>query len=485
MSSVDEAHGVGSSQSTIEEGDVEKEQHGGINDFANGGPVQETDAAQHAQQKESGDVVVEDAGGGSGGGAVEKQVTQVSAKPSVHSLRSIPNGGLQAWLQVLGAFFLFFNSWGVTNTFGVYQTYYETGILASSSPSDISWIGSVQAMLLLFVGALTGPIYDAGHFKMLVRTGSFLVVFGQMMLSLCKEYYQVLLAQAFCIGIGAGCLFVPSVAIISQYFTTKIATAMGIAAVGSSLGGVIYPIVLYRLLPQVGFGWSTRVIGFILLATLIVPNVFMKVRILPAQKRKIVDVSALKEPAYALWVTGTFLGFTGLYAPFFYIESYSISTGIMKPNLGFYLIPILNAASIFGRALPNIMADKIGPYNMLIPCSIMTAVLNFVLIGTHNTPGIIIVTLLYGFFSGTFVSLPPTIFVALSPNRGIIGTRMGMGFTITSIGLLIGTPSCGWILNAAGWKYVWIFGGTMALAGSVFIILSRMVQSKWTLVTKV
>ena len=125
---------------------------------------------------------------------------------------------------------------GIINTFGIYQTYYETGLLASSSPSDISWIGSVQAFLLLFVGALSGPIYDAGYFKSLVFGGSFLAVLGQMMLSLCKEYYQVFLAQALCVGIGSGCLFVPSVAIISQYFNTKIATAMGLAATGSSLG---------------------------------------------------------------------------------------------------------------------------------------------------------------------------------------------------------------------------------------------------------
>lgn len=86
------------------------------------------------------------------------------------------------------------------------------------------------------VGALTGPVYDAGYFRELLLGGSFLVVFGQMMLSLCGQYYQVILAQAICIGIGAGCLFVPSVAILSTYFSTKIATAMGIAAAGSSLG---------------------------------------------------------------------------------------------------------------------------------------------------------------------------------------------------------------------------------------------------------
>lgn len=88
----------------------------------------------------------------------------------------------------------------------------------------------------MMVGAATGPVYDAGYFRELLIGGSFFLIFGQMMLSLCKEYWQVLLAQGFCIGIGCGMLFVPSVAILSTYFTTKLATATGIAAAGSSLG---------------------------------------------------------------------------------------------------------------------------------------------------------------------------------------------------------------------------------------------------------
>ena len=32
-----------------------------------------------------------------------------------------PNGGLQAWLQVVGSWCLFFNTWGLLNTFGVFS----------------------------------------------------------------------------------------------------------------------------------------------------------------------------------------------------------------------------------------------------------------------------------------------------------------------------------------------------------------------------
>jgi MFS family permease len=279
-----------------------------------------------------------------------------SAHPSVRDVSKIPNGGLWAWLQVLGGFFLLFNSWGIINTFGSYQAYYETHLLASSSPSSISWIGSIQAFLLLLVGALTGPIYDAGYFRELLIVGSLLLVLGQMMLSLCTTYWQVLLSQALCIGIGTGCLFIPSVAILSTYFSTRIGTAIGIAASGSSFGGVIYPIVFHKLLPQIGFAWTTRVLGFIILVTMVIPNVCMRVRVLPAKSRSLLDLKAFLIPAYSLQVVGFFFGFMGLYMPFFYAQVYALEDHITSESLAFYLLAVMNSTSMFGRILPNLVS---------------------------------------------------------------------------------------------------------------------------------
>lgn len=98
----------------------------------------------------------------------------------------------------------------------------------------------MQSSLLLIVGLVTGPLYDAGYFYTLLGSGSLLIVFGQMMISICHEYYQALLAQGFCIGIGVGLIFIPGVAVLSTYFTTKLALANGVAAAGSGLGGLPY-----------------------------------------------------------------------------------------------------------------------------------------------------------------------------------------------------------------------------------------------------
>jgi len=43
-----------------------------------------------------------------------------------------------------------------------------TPSLNDESPSDIAWIGSIQALLLLLVGVVTGFLYEAGYFRALV-----------------------------------------------------------------------------------------------------------------------------------------------------------------------------------------------------------------------------------------------------------------------------------------------------------------------------
>ena len=54
--------------------------------------------------------------------------------------------------------------------------------------------------------------------------------------------------------------------------------AIGIVTTGNSAGGMIYPVMVQQLLPKLGFAWTTRVIGFLNLALLLVVFAFMRPR---------------------------------------------------------------------------------------------------------------------------------------------------------------------------------------------------------------
>jgi MFS family permease len=346
------------------------------------------------------------------------------------------------------------------------------------------------------IGVLSGPAFDAGYFRYLIALGTFMIPFGFMMTSLCRTYWQTMLAQAFLIGLGNGFLFIPSVAILPQYFTTHKALANGIAASGSSFGGIIYPIVFRQLYPRIGFQWATRVLGFIALATAGFSCFIMRPRIIPKQKRHLTDLSAFKETPYTLFCFGMFFGFfgeeystsrpslltphSGFYGPVYYLQSYAISSGITDANLGFYLLPILNAASVAGRIVPNIVTDLIGPLNVLVPGSLITGILAFAWIGIKNLPGVIVFALLYGFFSGIFVSLPPVALITLSPDLRKLGTRMGQSFFTSAFGLLVGAPVSGAILSKTGsFLGLQLFSGCAIIVAAVLLGAARVNRVGW------
>lgn len=384
----------------------------------------------------------------------------------------LPDGGAVAWLQVLSAFLLWFNSWGILNAFGVFQTYYESGELFQTSSSNISWIGSIQSFMLLVTGVFAGPLYDRGYLRTLLFVGSFGIIFGHMMLSLCKEYWQALLAQGFCVGIGAGCLFVPSVSVLPTYFSKKLGLAVGIGSSGSSIGGIIYPIVLYRLIDRIGFAWSVRVVGFIALATLLTPLAVMRMRIKPPKPRALIDWKTFSDAPFMIFVLATLVGFTGLTVILFYLSYAAEAQNITSTKMAFYIVAIFNAGSTFGRTAPNALSDKIGVFNLIAPCAVMSGVLILCMIAVESEAAIIVEAVLIGFFSGVFIAMPPVCLVKLTTDKSIIGTRVGMGFGMAAFGLLIGGPGGGGILGTReplNWKGLWAFGGVTAIfAGVVY-----------------
>ncbi|KAL2824612.1 major facilitator superfamily domain-containing protein [Aspergillus cavernicola] len=159
-----------------------------------------------------------------------------------------PNGGARAWMVALGAFAAQMCTFGYINTFGIFQSYYSTGFLADESSSAISWIGSLQAFFLFHLGAVSGPLSDRLGVKAVVIPSGATLVFSVMMTSLCREYYQFILAQGVLGGMACGIIFTPVISCVGQYFTTRRAWAMGVVVSGAAMGGIVFPITLNRLL---------------------------------------------------------------------------------------------------------------------------------------------------------------------------------------------------------------------------------------------
>ncbi|KAI0032639.1 putative MFS monocarboxylate transporter [Vararia minispora EC-137] len=387
----------------------------------------------------------------------------------------VPDGGLVGWLQVVSGFLIFMDTWGIVNTYGAFQTIYELDILKSSTPSAIAWIGSIQGFILLLVGSPAGVVFDRGYFHSLVFSGAVLIFFGMLMTSFGTQYYQILLAQGVCVGLGTGMMYIPCVAVIASYFKRRRAFALGIVASGSGLGGVIFPAILLQLQPRIGFAWATRVIALIILVTLALAVALLRRRIVPAHKRKLIDATAFRDPGYVIFTLGLTVGFMGSYIPYYYISAYATSKTSASATLALYLVPILNAASVPGRIVPNIAADRIGSVNTIGPCVLVCGLLVFCWPAIHSLGALVAFALLYGFFAGTFVSLTSAALVNLTEDMRLVGTRVGMSFTCAGAGILIGNPVAGALINipAGDFARMQFFSAALVMASGCLFVAAR------------
>jgi MFS family permease len=348
-------------------------------------------------------------------------------------------------------------------------------LLSASSPSAISWIGTIQGFLLIVFGILSGPLYDLGYIKALIAAGLVLVVGGLIAVSFATEYYQVFLSLGLTVGLGSGCMFVPSLAIAASYFTTKRPLATGVTAAGGSVGGVLFATIFRHLLDQAGYDWACRVLGLILAAVLILSLVIARpLRPVPAaMRRRLIDGSALRDPTFLLFSLSMFFVFIGLYVPFFYVPQYAQDVLDTGPQLAFYLLAIQNAGSVLGRILPALVAVRWGPFPVLIAAVCLCSVLCFAWIGIDSLVGIVVFAVLYGFFSGAVVSLPAPALVVISPDLRVVGSRLGMSFSFAGFGLLIGNPIAGLIVSQVrGFVGIAAFTGAVMLVGCAVLSLA-------------
>lgn len=249
-----------------------------------------------------------------------------------------------------------------------------------------------------------------------------------------------------------------------------------LSCVLSFLGGVIYPIMFRQLRPKVGFGWTVRIIGFMALGLLTISNAIMKPRLPPKAKgTPLFDITLLKEPAYVAFTIGLFLTFTGLYMPLYFGPTYGSIVLDMTLDQSFYLTAITNGASMAGCIVPSLIGDRIGPLNIIIPCTFITGALAFIWIGINNIPGFQVFLAVYGFFTGCLITLPNPILVELSPDLQRVGTRVGMCFSIAAFGLLIGSPSGGALINIFEGDFLktQLFGGFFLCGGATFFAITK------------
>ncbi|PQE07031.1 riboflavin transporter MCH5 protein [Rutstroemia sp. NJR-2017a BBW] len=348
-------------------------------------------------------------------------------------------------------------------------------MLNTTPSTTIAWVGTLQGVILILGGIVTGPIFDRGYIRELLIIGTIITVLGVMMLSLAHEYYQILLAQGICVGIGSAILYVPSITLVASRFQRRRALAVCIATSGTAVGGIINPIIFSNLQSKLGFAWATRILGFVTLAELLLAMTIM----LPATRsktphsiRSLLDPTAFQDPAFMAFCLALFLMWIAYWVPFFLLPIFAQFKANASSNLAFYVLVIANAATIPGRFLAVPLSNKFGPARTMAAFALASSVLFFGWIAVGSIASTIVWAVLIALFMGPLAVIYPIIVPHLSPDKDLVGTRMGISSAAAALGTLVGFPVTSALNdNEAGvfWKSQ-VFNGCCMLGGALLMV---------------
>ncbi|KAF5619473.1 monocarboxylate transporter 2 [Fusarium sp. NRRL 52700] len=431
--------------------------------------------------------------------AVFKSPELESNTPTEKNDRIPPNGGARAWACVTGSFLLQFCSVGYVNACGMFQLYYSEVMFKDQSSSALAWITTLQIFMLFMFGPAVGKMIDVYGCRKTLLPFSIMAVFSVCMLSLCTKYWQVMLAQGVAFGLAAAGLSLPAMATATQWFSTKKGLAVGIVSAGSSLGGVIYPCMIPRLIEEAGFAtavrWTALLQGVLLvIANALCTSPFPPLGKVPRPTKKDNVPSngsnGSERVPWVFFILGCFFTMWGLFAPLNYLPEMASLHGYK--DFAVYTLAIANAGSLFGRIVPGWISDRIGHFNTMITVTGFSGalVLAFWLPLEFHTSksGIIVFALLFGFASGGFVSLGPPCVVSLAEDRvDEIGFKLG-GFCLAiALGALTGLPIEGAIKDREGHMFTGLmcFAGASMLLGSICMAAARVFKGGAQLCKKI
>ncbi|KAL9088899.1 MAG: hypothetical protein Q9165_005956 [Trypethelium subeluteriae] len=166
---------------------------------------------------------------------------------------AFPDGGLHAWLVVLGAFSILGCTFGLMTSVGVLQSYWAQNQLAHYTDSQIGWIPSVFVFLSLLLGVQFGPLFDRYGPRWINLIASAGYVVCLVLLAECTQYWQFMMTLGVWGGVCCAALSTTGLAVLSHWFRMRRGLANGIAMAGSSCGGVAFPLILRPALDQLGW----------------------------------------------------------------------------------------------------------------------------------------------------------------------------------------------------------------------------------------
>ena len=351
--------------------------------------------------------------------------------------------------------------------------FYSYGVFFKAISAELgdSRLGvSIGITVTQAVGSVLAPFIgralDKYPLKRVITFGAVAMGSGFLLLGQVQNSWQFYLVLGLFIGFGAGAMGqLATSKLVSNWFVLKRGTALGFAATGISVSGVVMPAVSAWLIGS--FGWRTGftaygVITLVVVVPLVLRFVISRpedVGLLPDGERDLTRLPPAKLPlrtaefirSTSFWLLAIVIGLL------FCIQSATLIH--MVPQLtdrdislvaASLVVSVTAGCGVAGKLIFGALMDRWDPRYALwlgIGSQLLGQVV--MLLFTDSYPGFMLGAAVFGFGMGGVVPMQGAI-VARLFGRASFGRVLGAMRPPASVLHLVGAPFAGWIFDVTG-----------------------------------
>ncbi|KAF2103813.1 MFS general substrate transporter [Rhizodiscina lignyota] len=290
-----------------------------------------------------------------------------------------PDGGY-GWVVVASCFTLNGFTWGVTASFGVYLSeYLSLGVFPEARPLDYGFVGGFNFAFAMFVAPLATYLTRKFGKRSVLLCGSILQCSGYVAASFATKNWHLYFSQGLLVGCGIGFIIIPSMAILSQWFSRRRSVANGISSAGSGVGGVMFTWGTASMIRSMGLAWALRTTGLVTLAANITATLFIRDRnhhIRPTQLA--FDVTLLRRYEVILLLLWAFITMFGYITLLFSLSDFATSIHLSRSQAT-DIVGFLNLGTAVGRPIIGILSDRFSRTNTAAVLTLVCGLICFAL----------------------------------------------------------------------------------------------------------
>ncbi|KAJ5201723.1 major facilitator superfamily domain-containing protein [Penicillium cinerascens] len=271
-----------------------------------------------------------------------------------------PDGGY-GWVCVASCFSINCFTWGAVASYGVYLSHYLSDTnFPEAKPIDFALIGGFNFSMAMLSAPVVTIIARKYSTKLPMLLGLGFLATGYITASFATRIWQLYLSQGVLVGFGVGFVYIPSIAIISQWFDKKRSLANGISAAGSGIGGLMFSLVDGTVMQNISYAWALRLTAILSCSILLIATLLIRDRnnaIQPSGRG--FDIKLLRRTDVLLLLLWAFISMFGYIALLFSLPDYAHSMGLSDTQAT-TVNAILNLGTAVGRPLIGIISDRFG-----------------------------------------------------------------------------------------------------------------------------